>query len=154
MSVSPPSSVRDQHPPDLLMGVVNPLLALMLLSPAGRLIRAPVIVLGFTGKRTGRRYRIPVGWHDVGEGKGVFTSAQWRLNFRGSASTTVRSGGRTLHRMGVLVEDPQAVSLGLQHAIDSGSTPRMLGLYVPEGHRLTPSDMEMLGRAMIRIVAT
>jgi hypothetical protein len=50
---------------------------------------------------------------------------------------------------GTLVEDPTVVASALDSLITSGVAPRMLGLDVPKGHRITAEDARAVRRAMI-----
>jgi hypothetical protein len=146
-----PEPVADQHPPDAFVRVLNPLLSVLLRSPLARVVHAPLVVLRFSGRRSGREYRVVVGWHEVDGGHVVFSPARWAVNFRGGAPVSVAHGGRTLSGTGTLVEDPAIVASGLQDAIDAGSSPRLLGLTVERGHRVTPADVRAVGRRMIRL---
>jgi hypothetical protein len=120
-------------------------------SPLGRLVRGKLVMLRFSGRKSGRQYEIVVGWHAAGGTRAVFTPARWRLNFRGGAPVEVVHEGRTLTGTGTLVEDPEAVARGLQQAIDAGSKPSLLGITVPDGHKVTPEDVRATGRAMVRL---
>jgi hypothetical protein len=146
-----PDPVADQPPPDAVLLVLNPLLRVLLRSPLGRVVRGPLVVLRFRGRRSGREYRIVAGWHEVDGVRVVFSSARWAVNFRDGAPVSVVHGGRTLSGTGTLVEDAAIVASGLQDAIDAGSSPRMLGLSVERGHRVTPADVRAVGRRMIRL---
>ena len=56
--------VTEHRPPAAVRAVLNPLLRALIGSPAGRLID-PLVVLRFSGRRTGRAYAIVIGRHDV-----------------------------------------------------------------------------------------
>jgi hypothetical protein len=120
-------------------------------TPLSRLAGYRLAELRFSGRRSGRSYRVPVGLHDVGDGRAVFTSEVWRLNFRGGAPVTVRSRGRTFTATGTLVEDPEEVARALQHALDSGSSATLLGIEIERGHRVTADDVRGLPRDMVRL---
>jgi hypothetical protein len=120
-------------------------------SRLGRLVRGKLVILRFAGRKSGREYEIVVGWHDAGGTRAVFTPAPWRVNFRGGAPVAVVHEGRTLTGTGTLVEDPEEVARRLQQAIDAGSTPKLLGITVADGHKVTPEDVRATGRAMVRL---
>jgi hypothetical protein len=150
MTTSAP--VADKRPPERFVKSVNPLVRALLTGPLARVMPSSLVVLRFNGRKSGREYRIVVGWHDVGGGrKAVFSPARWRSNFRDGAPVTVAHSGGTENGTGTLVDDPEAVAPALQHAIDSGSTPRALGLHVDPGHQITPDDVRASGRAMVRL---
>ena len=148
-----PSPVVDHRPSPAMLRVINPIMRTLLLSPAARLLPDSLGVLEFSGRRTGKRYRVVVGSHDVAGAKAVFTSAPWSRNFRGGAPVVLIQEGRRRHGSGTLIEDPEAVARAFQTVIDEGAPPRALGLEVPDGHRMTGEDVRAVGRVMIRIDA-
>ena len=143
------TAVRDARPPTVVIRVLNPIMRTVLPTPLGRLVR-PFALLEFSGRRSGRRYRVPAGWHHAESGPVVITPAPWRINFADGARVTVRYRGRTQQMTGTLVTDPVAVAQALQWMFDAGTSPRNLGINMPEGHRITASDVASLDRAMIR----
>jgi hypothetical protein len=54
-------AVERVHPPDRLMRLVNPITKRLLKRGRGRLGER-VLILHFTGSRTGRKYSTPVGY--------------------------------------------------------------------------------------------
>ena len=108
-------------------------------------------LLRFAGRRSGRAYRIVVGLYELDGVPVVFTPARWRLNFRGGAPVTVTHRGRTITGTGTLIEDPEAVAAAFQRVIDGGVRPRLLGVRVEAGHRLTAQDIRAIGRTMVRL---
>lgn len=141
--------VRDGRPPVVLVHGLNVIMRPLLRSPLGRLAK-PFALLEFTGRRSGRRYRVPVGWHHVNGMTIVFTPAPWRANFSGGAPVVVHHGGR-VHRMtGMLVSDPNEVVAALRAVLASGRSAGLVGLNVPTGHTVTASEVTKLDRAMVR----
>jgi hypothetical protein len=106
---------------------LNPLLAIVLRTPAASMVK-PFALLEFSGRRTGKRYRMPVGWHEDESVARVFSPAVWRMNFAPTGPAVVRFGGRRKAVHGRLVEDPDAVAAALNSVLSSGVAPRMLGL--------------------------
>ena len=94
--------VRDAHPPAVLVRVLNPIMRTLLRTPLGRLVR-PFALIEFAGRRSGRRYRVPVGWHHADGVTVVFTPAPWRVNFSAGAPATVHYRGRTRPMTGMVV---------------------------------------------------
>ena len=79
------------------MRVGNPVMRGLLRSPAGGPMRRQFMVLRFFGRKTGRRYDIPVVAHRLDGELYALTDAAWRTNFRGGAKTagsTQRHPGR------------------------------------------------------------
>jgi hypothetical protein len=85
------STVKRSVPPPTLVKMGNPLVRTLLGSPLHGVLDDSFLVLHLTGRRTGRRYNIPVGYVDM-EGKlTVVTVARWRVNLRGGADVEVTS---------------------------------------------------------------
>lgn len=141
--------VRDARPPTMLLAMINPVMRIVLRTPAGRLAGG-LALLQFEGRKSRRRYRVPVGWHNAyGEGT-VFTPAPWRTNFAEGAPVTVWHRGRRRLLVGTLVVNPEVVAEALEAAFAEGASPRALGLNIDRGHILTRSDVTSVNRAMIR----
>lgn len=147
--MTPARRAADARPPASVLAVLNPLVARVLRSPLARPIGG-LALLEFDGRRSGRRYEVVVGWHDVGGRPVAFTPAPWRANFAGGAVATVHHRGSASSRRGHLVTDPAQVAGALNDVLASGTAPRSLGLRVPAGHRLTAEEVTALGRAMVR----
>jgi hypothetical protein len=143
------AAVQDAHPPAAVIRVVNPIMRTLLRTPVARLL-ADVALIEFTGRRSGRRYRVPVGWHGLDGTTTVFTPARWRANFAGGVAADVRHRGRSRQMTGTLVTDPTAVAHALQRVLDAGTPPRRIGLSIAPGHTLTEDDVTSTHRAMIR----
>jgi hypothetical protein len=144
------TAVRDARPPTAVLRVLNPVMRTVLRTPLGRLVR-PFSLLEFTGRRSGRRYRVPAGWHEVDGIAVVVSPAPWRANFAGGLPVTVRRHGRAHAMTGTLVTDREAVATTLQSLLDSGTAPRELGLQIPKGHEVSADDVVAVDRAVIEL---
>lgn len=117
--------MADQHAPLAVVNrTVNPLVGLVLRSPAHRLLSGSLLLLTVTGRRSGRSFTFPVGYAQRGDRLTVTAAwperKRWWRNLRGGAPVTVllrgtrRTGTATAHggeRDGVVVEidlDPLA----------------------------------------------
>jgi len=147
-----PPTVRDARPPVLLVRALNPVMRMMLRTPLGRFVR-PLALLEFDGRRSGRHYRVPVGWHEIDNGPVVVTPARWRVNFRGGLPVTVRFRGRRREFTGTLDADPRRVAEALQSVADRRGSLRALGIDLPGGHQISAADVVTLDRALIRFTA-
>ena len=86
-------------------------------------------VISFTGRTTGRRYAVPVGYQEL-DGQGlILTAAGWKANLRGGADVQVVHDGRTQPLRADLIEDADEVAdvyvallqrLGLKKATQIG----------------------------------
>jgi hypothetical protein len=140
---------RDARPPPLLIALLNPVMRVVLRTPLGRLVR-PFALLEFDGRRTGRRYRVPVGWHQIDSRRVVCTPASWRANFRDGIAVTVTFRGHRQDFTGTLVDDPEVVAAALQRLTDQNGSLRPIGVDIPIGHRVTAADVRAVDRALIR----
>jgi len=143
------AEVRDARPPRLLVSPLNVVNRWFLSSRLGR--AAPgLALLEFRGRRSGRPYRVPVGWHLV-QGEGVVvTPAPWRANFASGLPVTVHQRGRSRRCTGALDTDRHAVAAALNELLASGTSGRLLGLSVPRGYVLGGDDAAAVDRALIR----
>ncbi|MDT5324823.1 MAG: hypothetical protein QOF25_1975 [Mycobacterium sp.] len=105
-----PPAVTVAHPPAGILRAVNPLLRVLLRTPVMGAARKAMMVLSFTGRKSGRRYSIPVSAHQIDHDLYALAGAPWRLNFRGGASAEVLHDGKSTTMHGELIEDPSAVA--------------------------------------------
>jgi len=127
---------------------MSPILRVALRTPLGRAIR-PFALLEFTGRRSLRTYRVPVGWHSIGIGPAVFTPAPWRANFAGGIHVTVHHCGRPRSLRGTLEPDAAHVATAMQSLVDRRGSLRSIGGTIPTGHRVTETDVRAVDRAVI-----
>lgn len=73
-------------------------------------LRKQMMVVNVTGRKSGRRYSIPLSAHDIDGTLYALTSAQWTNNFRDGAMAEVLHADRTTAMRGELVTDPSAVA--------------------------------------------
>ena len=87
---------------------LNPLVVRMLRSPLHHVIGGGLMLITVTGRRTGRRYTIPVGYQRDGEVLHVLVSKaprkQWWRNFRAPAALEVELRGERFDAVGRVVE--------------------------------------------------
>lgn len=141
--------VQDARPPLLLIRALNPIMRLLLPTPAGRLIR-PFALLEFEGRRSRRRFRVPVGWHHIDGKPVVFTPAPWRENFRGGRAVTIWHRGHRIDTTATLNDDPGYVAAALQTLAAARGSLRAVGVRMPPGRHLTAADAAAVDRAVIR----
>jgi deazaflavin-dependent oxidoreductase (nitroreductase family) len=89
--------------------IANPILALLLRSPLHGLMSARLMLLSFTGRKSGRRYRIPVGYVQDGTSLLLTTKAGWQKNFRSETPVRVRLRGAERAGTGVVATDEEQV---------------------------------------------
>jgi len=81
--------------PELFFVIINPIVGLLLRSPVHGLWSESLMLITFTGRRTGRVYTTPVRYLESGDAVWVFTSLEtkWWKNLRGGATVTLRIRG-------------------------------------------------------------
>jgi hypothetical protein len=114
-----------EHPPSAVLRLVNPMLSFLLRTPLAGPARKQLMVLSFTGRKTGRPYSIPVSAHLIDNDLYALTPAPWKQNFRDGATAQVVYDGKTTAMRGELISDRAVVSdlfrrctesYGVQHA--------------------------------------
>ena len=83
---------------DLLNGVANPTMKLLLRSPLHRMASGSTMLITVTGRKTGARYTTPVNYVRDGSTLTVFSWRQrtWWRNLRGGAPVALRLRGPSL----------------------------------------------------------
>jgi len=97
------------HPPEPMMRVLNSVLRRLLGTPLGWPLQ-DFMVLHFAGRKSGRRFSIPVSAHVVDGTLYALANAGWKVNFRGGAPAQVVRGAKTTAMYGELIEDPDVIA--------------------------------------------
>ena len=134
-----------------LYRLLNPAVRWVLRSPAHGLLGDKVMLLAFTGRKSGERYAVPVGYVLEGEDIVCFTGKGWNnwwKNFEGGAPAVVRLRERELACRAEAVEAEGAVERGLAaFLLKYPSTAKRYGVGLdPEG-RPKPEDVAAAARA-------
>ncbi|OBF51356.1 hypothetical protein A5756_20475 [Mycobacterium sp. 852002-53434_SCH5985345] len=119
------------HPPSALLRIVNPMLGFLLRTPLAGAARKELMVLNFTGRKTGRPFSLPVSAHMIDNQLYALTGAPWKQNFRGGAPARVVYDGKQTAMRGELIRDRAVVcDLFLRCAESYGvrRAQRMIGL--------------------------
>ena len=83
-----------RRPPRFLFRyVLNPLFGRLLRSPLHAPLSKRLLLLTFTGRTSGKRYTIPVGYAQVDDTLLLGTESAWSRNLRGGASVHLRLRG-------------------------------------------------------------
>jgi hypothetical protein len=102
---------REPHRPPLppvLYKLVNPTLRLLLHTPLHGLISGRLALLTFTGRKSGKRYQVPVGYVQQGNTVLINTQSRWQRNLAGGADVTLRLRGRNYRgRAGLLTGEEE-----------------------------------------------
>lgn len=91
------------------MVVVNPLMRRLLRRPGSGPSRG-LMLLTFTGRKSGRRFEVPVARQQIDGGLATLTNSGWRFNFAGGHDCVIWLDGRRREARGTLVGDPDRVA--------------------------------------------
>lgn len=103
--------------PEPLFVVINPIIRMVLRSPLHGLLSGSLMLITFTGRKTGRQFTTPVRYVRVDGAIRCFTSAtnQWWRNLRGGAPVTLRIAGRDgAYLARAIYDDPLWIRAALQ----------------------------------------
>jgi len=103
-----------------------------------------LVLLHYRGRRTGRDFDTPVGYHRIGGQVYVLTNSPWRHNFKGGVPVEVTIRGRRRPAFAVLDQDPERVTDLYEEVIDEvGWKPaqRRLGLRINVGRQPTREEL-------------
>ena len=93
---------------------VNSAMKLVLRSPVHGMVSKNILLITFTGRKSGKTYTTPVSYSQHGDQVYVFTHADWWRNLRGGTPVTLRLRGREIQGLAEPVaEDKQAIAAGL-----------------------------------------
>lgn len=131
------------HPPVSLLHAANPIVRFLMRTPLPGGLREQVMVVNVTGRRTGRRYSIPLSAHRIDGDLYALSSAPWTHNFRGGAAAEVLVGGKTRRMRGELIEDRAVVAELSRRCAESYGVRRaqpLMGLKFRDGRLPTVED--------------
>ncbi len=119
-TANPGVSVEEAGPPmpESVFKIVNPLLGLFLRSPFHFLVSDSLLLLTFTGRKSGREYTTPVGYRYIDESMVIFTHSDWWKNLRGGATVTLHLRGERREAEATPRTDPDAVAQYIARLID------------------------------------
>src|SRR4051794_20585001 len=113
-------AVERVRPPKAPFWLMNRVMRTVLASPRRTRVGRYLLLLHLTGRRTGRRFVLPVGYRRLDDGRLlVLTNSGWRLNLRGRPNVEVTLLGELRPALAQLVEDPDMVGAVYRQLIDA-----------------------------------
>ena len=93
----------------------NPIMIALLRSPLHGFVSSSIMLITFTGRKSGRTYTTPVNYLRDGDTLLLSSSRErvWWKNLRGGAPVTVRVQGQDMKGMGEAFTDNETVTEGL-----------------------------------------
>jgi len=104
------NAITVSHPPEWFLRLVNPMMKLLLRTPFAGGARNQLMVVNFTGHKSGRHYSIPLSAHVIDDILYAMTGAVWKNNFRDGAAAQVLHNGKTTAMRGELITDKAHVA--------------------------------------------
>ncbi|ABL03354.1 conserved protein [Mycobacterium ulcerans Agy99] len=98
------------HPPSALLRAINPVLGFLLRTPLAGSLGNQLMVLDFTGRKSGRHFSLPLSAHVIDNVLYALTGAAWKYNFSDGATAQVVHNGKTTAMRGDLIRDPDVVA--------------------------------------------
>lgn len=94
---------------DRMTRIANVFVRPLLRSSAGKGIHE-LALLSFVGRRSGKRYEVPVEYHELDGEPVILTAASWRANLRGGADVELVHEARRVPMRAELIEKPDEVA--------------------------------------------
>jgi hypothetical protein len=101
----PPAEPVKPPLPRWAYGIVNPVMTFILRTPLHGLLSSSLMLLIFDGRKSGKRYVIPVGYQQNGKTLTLFSHAKWARNFEGGYPVAVRLRGELRQATARVVTD-------------------------------------------------
>lgn len=104
--------------PDFLFLIINPLIRMLLRSPMHALISGSLMLITYTGRKSGKVYTTPVRYLRTSSAIQCFTSpdTHWWRNLRGGAKVTLTIAGKDMRCLANVIEnDPDRTREALKH---------------------------------------
>ncbi|MFN2196785.1 MAG: nitroreductase/quinone reductase family protein [Anaerolineales bacterium] len=133
--------------------IVNRSMKAVLRSPIHGVVSKSVLLITFTGRKSGKTYTTPVSYSQVGDQVVIFTHHNWWKNLRGGAPVTVRIRGQELEGWAEPVaEDKQAVADGLTaHLQKVPSDAKYYGVTFDEQHHPNADEVAQAAQSVVMI---
>jgi deazaflavin-dependent oxidoreductase (nitroreductase family) len=157
-----PALVVASRAPDLrIMRFFNPLICALLRSPLHSLLSRQVFLLTYVGRRSGRRYTLPVGYTRDGAALLVISQhaeqKRWWRNLRGGARVVLRLRGHTLAGHTEVIEEPVTVAEEVERLVamlgpKEASARLYLGLDVTPPRTRDQLAQALAGVVLVRVI--
>jgi hypothetical protein len=153
----PTRVIRSTVPSRRVLRLSNPFVSMILRSPLHRLLSSHLLLLTFTGRKTGKQFTIPVYYTREDDTLTLFSSKSWHKNLRSGRPVVVHLKGRGQTGRAEVIEEPEAVLEAAEHLVAEyglkGAGQR-IGLALDISPPPTTDELAaaMEGRVAIRII--
>ena len=132
-------------PPWVYKWIMNPTISLILRSPLHRLMSQHLLLLTFTGHKSGKQFTTPVGYERWDDKLIVMTRRPWWKNFQGGAAVKLLFQGKNRPAMATAVTDKKQIADYIHHSVqqnDAQFNVRRFGLTAAEAKALNQQRLE------------
>jgi deazaflavin-dependent oxidoreductase (nitroreductase family) len=125
----------------------------VLRSPVHGMVSKSLLLITFSGRKSGKTYTTPVSYSQYGDRVYIFTHAGWWKNLRSGAPVTLHIRGRDLRGLAEPVaEDKQTVAAGLtEHLRKVPSDARYYGVTFDENKNPRAEEVEQAAQTVVMI---
>ncbi|MCX4763286.1 nitroreductase/quinone reductase family protein [Streptomyces sp. NBC_01275] len=145
--MSQADTARRKRPPVALFRAANRLVRPLLASRLHGVLSRFLMLLTYTGRKSGRRITIPVGYFDWEPGTVLATSSgtTWIANLRGGPTVHLRIRGREYEAVPTVIEDRTAITELLAEFADRKTPREAKTLGLPGDRTPTPEELHAAG---------
>lgn len=116
--MSQQTSARRQSAARKAESLLNRFMIGLLRSPLHGLMSSNVLIISFTGHKTGKPYATPITYLREGNTFTAFTESRWWKNFQTPAPVSLWVQGKELSATATAIADPQLVTKTTQHYLE------------------------------------
>ena len=150
--------IRSSVPSMRVLRFINPFVSMILRSPLHRVLSSRVLLLTYTGRKTGKQFTIPVGYTREGDTLTLFSSKSWYKNLRGGGCcVAIHLQGRGQTGLAEVMEERAAVLEAAEHLVAEyglKEAGQRIGLALDISPPPTTDELAaaMEGRVVMRII--
>jgi deazaflavin-dependent oxidoreductase (nitroreductase family) len=132
---------------------VNHAMKRVLRSPVHGMVSKTILLITFTGRKSGKAYTTPVSYSQSGDLVYIFTHAAWWKNLRSGTPVTLRLQGREFQGLAEPVaEDKHAIAAGLiEHLRKVPSDARFYGVTFDDHRNPRAVEVEKAVQTVVMI---
>jgi deazaflavin-dependent oxidoreductase (nitroreductase family) len=133
--------------------IVNRTMKFVLRSPLHGIVDKQILLITFTGRKSGKTYTTPVSYSQASDQVVIFTHADWWRNLRGEVPVSLHIRGRELQGLAEpIAEDKHAVAAGLaQHLQKVRSDAKYYGVAFDDNGNPRSEEVEKAAQTVVMI---
>jgi deazaflavin-dependent oxidoreductase (nitroreductase family) len=154
--MSPLRTVRPSSlPPKAVMPVVDVFVRALLHSPLHGLLSQTMLVLTYTGRKSGKRYQVPLGYRRDGDRITLVAGNSWWVNVRDGAAVTLRLAGAEVRGFAIPVQEKRQAAEALMAFIEKmPSLARMYDVTLTQDRRPDRASVEAAVNTLVVVLVT